>query len=149
MTVLYRAINDDGSLSLFVSIANVPGIGDTPPVETEPELDLQNCIFHEKDGKPYTLEIRVGAWGNTPSKGDMTQSRYPSNEFGRIEHDEIDLEVFIASVSHRHRNGDHRFRIPVHVIIQGGTHVYSFDQWTAPSNIRRRSSIRNRLPNSV
>jgi hypothetical protein len=70
-TVLSRAINeDDGSLSLFVSVAELNGVELEPPSATEPELNIVRCEFHFKDDKPHTLEIRVGTWGNTPSDGE-------------------------------------------------------------------------------
>jgi hypothetical protein len=69
--VLSRAINTrDGSLSLFVSLAALSGVELIPPSATEPPLDVIACEFHMKDGKPYTLELKVSAQGDPLVEGD-------------------------------------------------------------------------------
>jgi hypothetical protein len=66
--ILSRKSNDDGSLSLFVSIAGLDEDEDFSQLTTEPPLDLIGYTVEIKDGKPWMLELRVGAW-DAPNEG--------------------------------------------------------------------------------
>jgi hypothetical protein len=68
--ILSRKINDDGSLSLFVSIAGLDGDEDFSQLTTEPPVDLIGYAVETKEDKPWMLELRVGAW-DVPRDGAL------------------------------------------------------------------------------
>ena len=61
--VFSRHINDDGTLTLFVHARGLDVENeDLPRLATDPSIDIQQLAIHtSSDGKPLTLEFRLGS----------------------------------------------------------------------------------------
>ena len=69
--ILSRPLNNDGTLSLFIDVQELDGDEDFMNLTTDPVLDIQGMTVHRsKDGKPVTLELRLGSWA-APQKGQQ------------------------------------------------------------------------------